>query len=193
MATRKKNPSRLQPPPTTPPPPPASAKNDHIDLAMLEVLRARGVAPEQAWAAYRNRALDSSLAGHLQFLLVGKSCTYLNPPKSYPADTEYGMGWRYLFDGFVDLETGAIGGDSVLVELERAEERWIAAQERYLLARGWKKSPELGETHCWVAPYSGVGGALGHVIAVHRQRAREIQAPAPPEPDGTNDSPVDPE
>lgn len=60
------------------------------------------------WAAYQNVALDSANCGHLQFLKVGDGCTYAEPPLKYPADTSHGMGWRYLFVGTVDLETGAI-------------------------------------------------------------------------------------
>lgn len=60
------------------------------------------------WAAYQNMALDSANAGHLQFLSIGPDNTYQEPPEQYPADNEHGMGWRYRFVGWVDLETGQV-------------------------------------------------------------------------------------
>lgn len=60
------------------------------------------------WAAYQNRSLDSALAGHLQFLRYGQDCTHKEPPKSYPVDNHCGFGWRYLFIGTVDLESGKV-------------------------------------------------------------------------------------
>lgn len=73
----------------------------------LAAMRARARAGTR-WAVYQNQALDSANAGHLQFLHVGTGCTYETPPKQYPADTEHGLGWRYLFAGYVNLETGAV-------------------------------------------------------------------------------------
>ena len=70
----------------------------------LQQMRTKG----GSWAAYQNQALDSANAGHLQFLAVGQDCTYLDPPEQYPADNVHGMGWRYRFIGYVDLETGEI-------------------------------------------------------------------------------------
>ena len=60
------------------------------------------------WAAYQNKAMDSANLGHLQFLAVGEENTYKEPPERYPADTQSGMGWRYLFIGWVNLETGEV-------------------------------------------------------------------------------------
>jgi hypothetical protein len=60
------------------------------------------------WAAYQNAALDSANSGHMQYLMYGEGCTYGKPPERYPADTEHGMGWRYVLVGLIDLETGAI-------------------------------------------------------------------------------------
>jgi hypothetical protein len=59
------------------------------------------------WAAYQNQCMDSTNFGHLQFLAVGPENTYKEKPKHYP-DTQYGLGWRYLFAGWVDLETGEV-------------------------------------------------------------------------------------
>ena len=64
--------------------------------------------PHARWAAYQNVALDSSNCGHLQFLAIGPENTYKEPPVQYPVDNEHGMGWRYRFAGWVDLETGEI-------------------------------------------------------------------------------------
>lgn len=69
-----------------------------VDLDALAIMRDRG----GTWAVYENKALDSSNAGHLQFLQVGEKCTYKDPPNTYPADTAYGMGWKYVFIGFLD-------------------------------------------------------------------------------------------
>lgn len=60
------------------------------------------------WAAYQNHALDSTNCGHLQFLAVGPGNTCKEAPKRFPADTTSGMGWRYLFVGWMNLETGDI-------------------------------------------------------------------------------------
>lgn len=70
----------------------------------LDQMRQRG----GSWAAYENVAMDSSNMGHLQFLRVGEDCTFKKPPEKYPADTPAGMGWRYAFVGFVDLEKGIV-------------------------------------------------------------------------------------
>ncbi len=59
------------------------------------------------WAAYQNHDLGSAEIGRLMFLQVGPGRTFEEPPKRYP-DTQHGLGWRYLFVGWVDLETGAI-------------------------------------------------------------------------------------
>jgi hypothetical protein len=71
----------------------------------LDQMRSRG----GNWAAYENKALDSASLGHLQFLKVGSGCTFNCPPRTYP----FGIGWKYLYVGMVDLEAGTIiAGDS---------------------------------------------------------------------------------
>lgn len=80
-----------------------------IDKDLLVVMRMRVRRnPGTRWAAYENRAWDSSNAGHVQCLLVGTYCTYAEPPRTFPQDNEHGMGWRYLFAGFVNLDDGTI-------------------------------------------------------------------------------------
>lgn len=79
----------------------------NIDPEVLMVMRARAREGTR-WAAYENKAMDSANAGHLQFLMVGNGCTYSDGPAKYPSDTVHGMGWRYLFVGYVNLETGEI-------------------------------------------------------------------------------------
>lgn len=68
------------------------------------------------WAAYQNMALDSANCGHFQFLAVGPNNTCKEAPKKYPADTRSGMGWRYLFYGWVNLDTGEIDAEVGTVE-----------------------------------------------------------------------------
>jgi hypothetical protein len=62
------------------------------------------------WAAYQNKALDSASAGHLQFLAVGPKNTLKEAPKQAP-DTQHGLGWKYQFVGWVNLETGDVQED----------------------------------------------------------------------------------
>lgn len=77
---------------------------DKIHEEALQQMRERG----GSWAVYENRALDSSNAGHLQFLQYGPGRTYLEPPGRYPVDNVHGMGWRYLYVGTVNLGTGEV-------------------------------------------------------------------------------------
>jgi hypothetical protein len=72
----------------------------------LASMKAQG-APTTRWGAYQNMALDSSTCGHLQFLAIGPENTFKEPPKRYP-DTQFGLGWKYLFVGWVNLETGDV-------------------------------------------------------------------------------------
>lgn len=78
--------------------------DEKVSPEALQQMRERG----GTWGCYQNVALDSDLLGALQFLKVGPGCTYAEPPEKYPADTMAGMGWRYLFVGFVNLKTGEI-------------------------------------------------------------------------------------
>ena len=59
------------------------------------------------WAAFQNKAMDSAGLGHIQFLAIGQKNTFKEVPAHYP-DTQHGLGWKYLFIGYVDLETGEI-------------------------------------------------------------------------------------
>ena len=59
------------------------------------------------WAAYQNMALDSADLGHLRFLKYGPDCTLKEPPQHY-SDTSLGIGWRYVYVGTVNLETGEV-------------------------------------------------------------------------------------
>lgn len=74
-----------------------------IDPEALDAMRTRG----GNWAAYQNHDLSSVNAGHLTFLRFGEGCTFKEPPKNAP-DGSYGLGWRYVFVGTVDVETGSI-------------------------------------------------------------------------------------
>lgn len=81
----------------------------------LAAMRERG----GSWAVYENQALDSSNAGHLQFLKYGPGCTYAEPPPQYPLDTVHGMGWRYRRIGTVDVETGKIVLEGAMLAPEK--------------------------------------------------------------------------
>lgn len=59
------------------------------------------------WAAYQNHALDSREIGHLRFIAIGEDCTFKEPPSRHP-DTNDVIGWKYVWVGWVDLETGLI-------------------------------------------------------------------------------------
>jgi len=76
--------------------------------ALQLLLQASKADPQARWACYVNMAMDSQLFGHHQFLAVGPTNTYKDPPKMYPADTKAGCGWRYRFVGYVDLSTGEV-------------------------------------------------------------------------------------
>lgn len=60
----------------------------------------------EALQQMRERGGDT--VGHLQFLKVGQGCTFTSPPERYPWDTPWGMGWRYMLVGRVDLQTGDV-------------------------------------------------------------------------------------
>lgn len=57
------------------------------------------------WAAYQNHDLGHYDLGGLRFLAIGPQCTFQGPPSRYP-DTQHGLGWRYLWVGWVDLLDG---------------------------------------------------------------------------------------
>ena len=59
------------------------------------------------WAAYRNHDLGHYDAGHMRFLKYGPDCTLKEPPQRYP-DTDQGIGWRYVYIGTVNLQTGEV-------------------------------------------------------------------------------------
>lgn len=77
-----------------------------IDSETLQAMQERS-RPGTTWVAYRNVALDSANAGHLQFLMVGDGCTHAEAPQQYH-DTPHGPGWRYKPIGTVVLDTGVI-------------------------------------------------------------------------------------
>jgi len=81
-----------------------------IDPNTVAEMKSRG----GTWAVYENHALDSANVGHLQFLKVGEGCTYKDPPKQYPVDTEHGTGWRYQYIGMLDFDTMTVDGRAVI-------------------------------------------------------------------------------
>jgi len=79
---------------------------------MIDLMKASGSNHKTTrWAAYQNQAMDSASHGHLQFLAIGPHNTYQVPPTAYPVDTSHGLGWKYRFIGYVDMETGEIHGE----------------------------------------------------------------------------------
>lgn len=58
-------------------------------------------------AVYQNQAMDSAKAGHLVFIIIGPERTLEQAPSRAP-DGSYGMGWRYLHVGFLNLETNQL-------------------------------------------------------------------------------------
>jgi hypothetical protein len=97
------------PPPDPDAPQPPTPKLDGqdpdspIDPKALADMRERG----GTWFAYVNMDLDSSNPGARQYLKCGEDCTLTTPPKHMP-DTKAGLGWRYLYKGTVDTQTGLI-------------------------------------------------------------------------------------
>lgn len=65
------------------------------------------VRPRTRWAAYQNKAFDSSAFGAMKFLLVGEDCTFEIAPKRLP-DTQEETNWPYCFYGWVDITSGEI-------------------------------------------------------------------------------------
>jgi hypothetical protein len=59
------------------------------------------------WAAYQNQDLGHVHLGHLRFLAVGPRNTLRVAPARHP-DLPEEILWRYIFVGWVDLDTGAI-------------------------------------------------------------------------------------
>ena len=81
-----------------------SVSSKEVDAYSLDIMRARG----GAWAAYECCALDSSYRGQFQYLKYGPNCTHQEPPPHAPDSAHNGAGWKWLFVGLVDLETGKI-------------------------------------------------------------------------------------
>lgn len=71
-------------------------RGNMIEQEMIELLKSKSREGIR-WAAYRNIEPNSSNYGHYQYLMVGEGCTYPAPPDQYPADTAWGLGWRYRF------------------------------------------------------------------------------------------------
>lgn len=78
--------------------------NSTISPDALETMRSRG----GVWFAYQNVALDSADLGGLRFLQVGEGRTFATPPTRYPDTPQYGIAWRYMLVGQVNLKTGEI-------------------------------------------------------------------------------------
>lgn len=77
------------------------------EQAMMQMKNSPYNYKDTRWAAYQNHDMNSGHFGHLQFLAVGPQNTFKEPPARMP-DTDVGLGWRYLFVGWVDLNTGEV-------------------------------------------------------------------------------------
>lgn len=64
--------------------------------------------PEDRWACYQNQDLGHYDLGRCTYLVTGPTRTYTTPPAHAPDNESHGLGWRYLFVGFVDLDSGTI-------------------------------------------------------------------------------------
>ena len=83
-----------------------------IDADVLEIMRSRATEGAR-WAAFENADMSHPELGRLTFLKVGKGCTFSEAPKHAPDSAAIGLGWRYLYVGFVNLETGKVERASV--------------------------------------------------------------------------------
>lgn len=81
-------------------------KPEKVDTeGLLKVLRKSPCCYDDTqWAAYRNVAMDSATFGHLQYLAVGPQNTHKEKPRELPVP----CGWKYRFEGWVDMETGEV-------------------------------------------------------------------------------------
>lgn len=77
-----------------------------VDAETLAVMRSR-LRPNTKWAAYQNKAFDSAGFGEIRYLHVGEGCTFKEPPPRFP-DTTKTTGWRHIFIGWVNFDTGEI-------------------------------------------------------------------------------------
>ncbi len=70
------------------------------EVALQQMARLETVGTR--WAAFQNMDLSSGDCGDLRFLAVGPYNTLKVAPERYP-DSAIGVGWRYLFVGWVDF------------------------------------------------------------------------------------------
>lgn len=73
------------------------------DPEALAAMRAK-MKPGRRWAAYQNVAMDSRNLGLMIFLPFDEGEEVL--PRA--PDGAWGMGWRYPFKGWVNLDTGKV-------------------------------------------------------------------------------------
>jgi hypothetical protein len=75
--------------------------------ALNTMRRSKEENPTWEFYAYENHDLGHPLVGHMQFLACGPDNTHKTPPSRMP-DTDTSLGWRYVFVGKVNLETGLV-------------------------------------------------------------------------------------
>lgn len=77
--------------------------DEQPDSDAIEAMRSQ-ISPEGRWAAFQNHDLGSREVGHVMFMAVGPN----NTTKRIDHPSWGGSNWRYIFVGFVNLETGKI-------------------------------------------------------------------------------------
>ena len=78
-----------------------------IEEEALKDFRSRTLPEGDYWAVYQNMAMDSFNRGHVICLLVGPTRTHQTPPPHLP-DGAHGPGWKYAYQGMLDLKTNAL-------------------------------------------------------------------------------------
>jgi hypothetical protein len=80
-------------------------KPDDSALTQMKLL---GDDKENRWLAYQNHELGHRDCGHLRFLKCGPQCGVTEWPLKRLPDFQGQINWRYVFVGFVNLDTGDI-------------------------------------------------------------------------------------
>jgi hypothetical protein len=62
----------------------------------------------QSWSAWQCVDMSSADLGRLQFIKIGRGCTFTEVPSRCPDTPTAGFGWRYTYVGNVNLDTGEI-------------------------------------------------------------------------------------
>ena len=101
--------SSLTPPQSPLAPDPATLIGDgYVEPEAVEQMQAYvSKVPTTRWAVYQNHDDTHLLFEHLRFLAVGPDNIVKAPPPRFP-DSHLGVGWRYRFVGWVDMDVGQV-------------------------------------------------------------------------------------